>query len=110
MKAAAWLDCLNMILWIVTWILGTVWCCTAKRSTRRTDIPDGGDVGTGNESQNTGKGVAKSAKDGEVSSDIEDKEENGGNKMMNEGWESDVHSLKTVSEDAKELPPMYSSL
>lgn len=37
MKVAVWIDFANMLLWFATAVGGIVWCCTARRVTRRTD-------------------------------------------------------------------------
>lgn len=37
MNVAVWIDFVNMLLWFATAVGGIVWCCTARRGTRRTD-------------------------------------------------------------------------
>lgn len=37
MKAAVWIDVVNMLLWFLTFVLGVAWCIRARKITRRTD-------------------------------------------------------------------------
>jgi hypothetical protein len=37
MKAAVWIDLVNMLLWFSTFVLGVAWCIRARKITRRTD-------------------------------------------------------------------------
>jgi hypothetical protein len=37
MKAAVWVDLINMLLWFLTFILGVAWCIRARRLSRRTE-------------------------------------------------------------------------
>jgi len=37
MKAAVWIDLVNMILWLASIVQGIAWCCVKVRKTRRTD-------------------------------------------------------------------------
>lgn len=39
MKVGVWLDLIMMILWLSSSFQGCLWCCTARKLTRRTDIP-----------------------------------------------------------------------
>jgi len=38
MKAAFAFDLLGLVLWLLTFLQGSVWCCKARRFTRRTDV------------------------------------------------------------------------
>jgi hypothetical protein len=38
MKAAVAFDLLGVGLWLLTFLQGSVWCCKARRFTRRTDV------------------------------------------------------------------------
>lgn len=40
MKAAIAFDLLSMVLWLLTFLQGSIWCCRARRFTRRTDQVD----------------------------------------------------------------------
>lgn len=44
MKAGLWFSFINLILWLITAVMGVAWCCHAKRSARRTDRLDPGKV------------------------------------------------------------------
>jgi hypothetical protein len=50
MKAAVAFDLLGLALWLLTFLQGSVWCCQARRFTRRTDVevalPERNDVPT----------------------------------------------------------------
>lgn len=37
MRAAVWIDLVNMLMWFATFILGIAWCCRTRKLTRRTD-------------------------------------------------------------------------
>ncbi|KAJ5476340.1 hypothetical protein N7475_002069 [Penicillium sp. IBT 31633x] len=37
MRAAVWIDLVNMLLWFATFIMGIAWCCRTRKITRRTD-------------------------------------------------------------------------
>ncbi|CAG8948125.1 unnamed protein product [Penicillium salamii] len=37
MRAAVWIDLVNMLMWFTTFILGIAWCCRTRKVTRRTD-------------------------------------------------------------------------
>lgn len=39
MKAAIVFDLCGLVLWLLTFLQGSVWCCRARRFTRRTDVP-----------------------------------------------------------------------
>ena len=41
MKAAVAFDLLGLVLWLLTFLQGSVWCCKARRFTRRTDVDVG---------------------------------------------------------------------
>ena len=41
MKAAVAFDLLGLVLWLLTFLQGSVWCCKARRFTRRTDVEVG---------------------------------------------------------------------
>lgn len=41
MKAAVAFDLLGLVLWLLTFLQGSVWCCKARRFTRRTDVEIG---------------------------------------------------------------------
>lgn len=41
MKAGVAFDLLGMGLWLLTFLQGSVWCCQARRFTRRTDVEVG---------------------------------------------------------------------
>jgi hypothetical protein len=41
MKAAFAFDLLGLVLWLLTFLQGSIWCCKARRFTRRTDIEVG---------------------------------------------------------------------
>ncbi|GAB7327189.1 hypothetical protein MBLNU13_g11093t1 [Cladosporium sp. NU13] len=41
MKAAVAFDLLGLVLWLLTFLQGSVWCCEARRFTRRTDVEVG---------------------------------------------------------------------
>lgn len=45
MRAAVWIDLVNMILWFATFVLGIAWCCRTQKITRRTDSCDDAEVG-----------------------------------------------------------------
>jgi hypothetical protein len=38
MKAAVIFDLIGLVLWLVTFLQGSIWCCKARRFTRRTDV------------------------------------------------------------------------
>ena len=38
MKAAVAFDLLELVLWLLTFLQGRIWCCKARRFTRRTDV------------------------------------------------------------------------
>ena len=40
MKAAVAFDLLGLVLWLLTFLQGSVWCCKARRFTRRTDVEE----------------------------------------------------------------------
>jgi hypothetical protein len=40
MKAAFAFDLLGLVLWLFTFLQGSVWCCKARRFTRRTDVEE----------------------------------------------------------------------
>lgn len=40
MRAAVWVDLVNMLLWFATFVLGVAWCCRTRKVTRRTDLRD----------------------------------------------------------------------
>lgn len=40
MKAAVAFDLLGLALWLLTFLQGSVWCCKARRFTRRTDVEE----------------------------------------------------------------------
>lgn len=40
MKAAVAFDLLGMVLWLLTFLQGSVWCCRARRFTRQTDVEE----------------------------------------------------------------------
>jgi hypothetical protein len=40
MRAAVWLDLINMLLWLTTTVLGVAWCIRTRKVTRRTDQVD----------------------------------------------------------------------
>lgn len=40
MKVAIAFDLLSMVLWLLTFLQGSIWCCRARRFTRRTDKID----------------------------------------------------------------------
>lgn len=44
MRAAVWIDLLNMLLWFATFILGIAWCCRTRKVTRRVDPCDDAEV------------------------------------------------------------------
>ncbi|KAJ6112094.1 hypothetical protein N7523_008155 [Penicillium sp. IBT 18751x] len=37
MKAAVWIDVVNLLLWLLTFVLGVAWCIRTRKITRRTD-------------------------------------------------------------------------
>ena len=41
MEAAVAFDLLALVLWLLTFLQGSVWCCQARRFTRRTDVEEG---------------------------------------------------------------------
>ena len=41
MKAGVAFDLLGLVLWFFTFLQGSVWCCKARRFTRRTDVEVG---------------------------------------------------------------------
>jgi hypothetical protein len=40
MRAAVWIDLINMLLWLTTTVLGIAWCIRTRKVTRRTDQVD----------------------------------------------------------------------
>ncbi|OQD88774.1 hypothetical protein PENANT_c003G07296 [Penicillium antarcticum] len=40
MRAAVWVDLINMLLWLTTTVLGIAWCIRTRKVTRRTDRAD----------------------------------------------------------------------
>lgn len=40
MKAAIAFDLLGLVLWLFTFLQGSIWCCKARRFTRRTDVEE----------------------------------------------------------------------
>ena len=36
MKVAVWIDLINMVLWLASFVQGIAWCCVARRITRKT--------------------------------------------------------------------------
>jgi hypothetical protein len=40
MKAAFAFDLLGLVLWLFTFLQGSIWCCKARRFTRRTDVEE----------------------------------------------------------------------
>ncbi|KAJ5766001.1 uncharacterized protein N7511_003617 [Penicillium nucicola] len=38
MRAAVWIDLVNMVLWLATTVLGIAWCIRTRKVTRRTDV------------------------------------------------------------------------
>ncbi|KAJ5546568.1 hypothetical protein N7494_004153 [Penicillium frequentans] len=44
MRAAVWIDLLNMLLWFATFVLGIAWCCRTRKVTRRVDPCDDAEV------------------------------------------------------------------
>jgi hypothetical protein len=40
MKAALAFDLLGLVLWLFTFLQGSIWCCKARRFTRRTDVEE----------------------------------------------------------------------
>jgi hypothetical protein len=40
MRAAVWIDLVNMLLWLATTVLGIAWCIRTRKVTRRTDPVD----------------------------------------------------------------------
>ena len=38
MKAAIAFDVLGLVLWLLTFLQGSIWCCKARRFTRKTDV------------------------------------------------------------------------
>lgn len=40
MKAAIAFDILGLVLWLFTFLQGSIWCCKARRFTRRTDVEE----------------------------------------------------------------------
>lgn len=40
MKAAIAFDLLGLVVWLLTFLQGSVWCCKARRFTRRTDVEE----------------------------------------------------------------------
>jgi hypothetical protein len=40
MKAAFAFDILGLVLWLFTFLQGSIWCCKARRFTRRTDVEE----------------------------------------------------------------------
>ncbi|KAJ6006147.1 hypothetical protein N7451_004091 [Penicillium sp. IBT 35674x] len=45
MRAAVWIDLINMLLWFATLVLGIAWCCRTRKVTRRTGSCDDVEVG-----------------------------------------------------------------
>jgi hypothetical protein len=45
MRAAVWIDLINMILWFATFVLGIAWCCRTRKVTRRTDSCEDAEMG-----------------------------------------------------------------
>ncbi|KAJ5671606.1 hypothetical protein N7507_000733 [Penicillium longicatenatum] len=45
MRAAVWIDLVNMLLWFATFVLGIAWCCRTRKVTRRTDPCDDAEMG-----------------------------------------------------------------
>ncbi|KAF7587317.1 hypothetical protein BBP40_007402 [Aspergillus hancockii] len=41
MRAAVWIDLINMLLWFATFVLGIAWCIRTRKVTRRTDQVEG---------------------------------------------------------------------
>lgn len=40
MKAAVAFDLLGLVLWLCTFLQGSIWCCRARRFTRKTDVEE----------------------------------------------------------------------
>lgn len=47
MRAAIWINLINMVLWLTTFVLGIAWCIRTRKVTRRTDRLDFGKELTG---------------------------------------------------------------
>lgn len=61
MKAGVAFDLLSMVLWLLSSLQGCVWCCRARRFTRKTDVPaEMGEVEAGASVETHGRSRASS--------------------------------------------------
>jgi hypothetical protein len=58
MKAGVAFDLLSMVLWMLSSLQGCVWCCRARRFTRKTDVAEMGEVEAGQSGETYGRSLA----------------------------------------------------